>query len=206
MAAAQSTEEAIQQRRRGAALEDAIRAAAFTELCEVGYAAFAVEAVATRARTGKASIYRRWPTKQALVLDSLCANLPTPEECGLVPQIKDDWTTAQALRAIARNITRIVNSPAGDAMLAIKREAAADPALAREVDVRFQAPRREGLLALLRRGVERGEVRPEAVNERVADILPAMLVHKVIMMEEKVTERDVLKIVDEIILPLIEVR
>jgi hypothetical protein len=127
-------EAAIQQRRRGAALEDAIRSAAFSELCEVGYSAFAVEAVAARARTGKASIYRRWPTKQALVLDSLCANLPTPEECGVVPEIKDSWTTAQALRTIARNITSIVNSPAGDAMLAIKREAAADPELAREID------------------------------------------------------------------------
>src|SRR5690348_12742634 len=58
----------IARRRRGAALEDAIRQAAFDELSEVGYATFSVESVAERARTGKASIYRRWPTKQALVL------------------------------------------------------------------------------------------------------------------------------------------
>ena len=52
------------QRKRGAALEDAILEAAYAELSEVGYSAFSVEGVAARARTGKASIYRRWPTKQ----------------------------------------------------------------------------------------------------------------------------------------------
>jgi len=66
------------QRKRGVVLEDAILAAAYAELTEVGYTQFTVESVAARARTGKASIYRRWTTKQALVLDALCAGLPTP--------------------------------------------------------------------------------------------------------------------------------
>ena len=68
----------VVRRRRGAALEDAILAAAYVELATVGYGAFSVEAVAARARTGKASIYRRWPTKQELVLDALLQALPTP--------------------------------------------------------------------------------------------------------------------------------
>ena len=72
----------VAQRKRGAALEDAILDAAYTELSEVGYTAFSVEAVAARARTGKASIYRRWPTRAQLMLDALSAYLPTPEKCG----------------------------------------------------------------------------------------------------------------------------
>ena len=62
----------MRHRRRGATLERAIHEAVFTELADVGYAAFTIESVASRARTGKASIYRRWPTKQDLVLDAFC--------------------------------------------------------------------------------------------------------------------------------------
>ncbi|MFN2518245.1 MAG: TetR/AcrR family transcriptional regulator [Jatrophihabitantaceae bacterium] len=194
------------QRKRGVALEDAIRAAAYSELTEMGYTQFSVEGVAARAHTGKASIYRRWPTKQALVLDALCAGLPTPQQCGLGPGDYGDMSTADALRQVARAITRILSSPAGAAMRAVKFEAATDPQLAREIDERFQAPRREALLALLRRGVERGEVRPEAVSPLVADVLPAVLMHRVILQRERINERDITAIIEQILIPLVEVR
>lgn len=194
------------QRKRGAALEDAIREAAYAELSEVGYTQFSVEAVAARARTGKASIYRRWPTKQELVLDSLCAGLPTPKECGLASALYAGMTTADALRQVARAINKVLSSPAGDAMRSVKCEAAADPELAREIDKRFQAPRRAAMLELLQRGVERGEVRPEAVCPLVADVLPAVLTHRVILQRERITERDIVEIIEQVIIPLVEVR
>lgn len=194
------------RRRRGAALEDAILVAAYEELTEVGYTALTVEAVAARARTGKASIYRRWPTKQELVLEALCVALPSPGECGLEFTLDDNVTTVQALRQVATVITRILASPAGDAMRAVKCEAMADPELAHAVDERFQAPRRAALLALLERGVARGEVRPEAVTPQIADVLPAVLAHRLILMREPVTEAEVLAIVDEILVPLVTVR
>ncbi len=194
------------QRKRGVALEDAIREAAFAELTAVGYTAFSVEGVAARARTGKASIYRRWPTKQELVMDALCAGLPTPEQCGITPDIDDSVTTAAALHGVARAIAAVITSPSGDAMRAIKCEAMSDPELAQLVDERFQAPRRAALLALLRRGVERGEVRPDAATQLVADVIPAVLTHRVILQREPLTERDVTAIIDQIFIPLVEVR
>jgi AcrR family transcriptional regulator len=196
----------VASRRRGAALEDAILDAAFAELTEVGYTAFTVEGVATRARTGKASIYRRWPTKQELVMDALAAGLPTPEQCGLEAQIDDAVTTVEALQGVARAIASVITSPAGDAMRAIKCEAVADPELAKLVDDRFQAPRRAAMLALLRRGVARGEVRPEAVTPVVVDVLPAVLSHRVILQREPLTERDISAIMEQVFIPLIEVR
>ena len=194
------------QRKRGVALEDAIREAAYAELAEVGYAQFTVESVAARARTGKASIYRRWPTKQALVLDSLCAGLPSPDQCGLGFRDYKDISTGDALRQVARAITQVLNSPAGAAMRAVKCESVTDPELAREIDERFQAPRRAAMLALLQRGVERGEVRPEAVSPLIADVLPAVLMHRVILQREQITERDITAIIEQILIPLVEVR
>jgi AcrR family transcriptional regulator len=193
-------------RKRGAALEDAILAAAYAELSEVGYTSFTVEAVATRARTGKASIYRRWPTKQELVMDTLCDRLPTPAQCGLERIFDDSVTTADALREVARAISRTLASPAGCAMRAIKCEAAADPELARAIDDRFQAPRRAALLAMLSRGVARGEVRPEAVTQLVADVLPAVLSHRVILQREQITESDITEIIEQVIIPLVAIR
>lgn len=55
-------------RRRGAALESAILEATIDLLEESGYAALTIEAVAERAGAGKASIYRRWPTRVELAL------------------------------------------------------------------------------------------------------------------------------------------
>ena len=194
------------QRRRGAALEDAIRQAAFDELSAVGYTAFSVEGVAARARTGKASIYRRWPTKQELVWDALSAVLPAPADCGLPLAYDDSVTTVAALYEVAHTIAGVITSPAGDVVRAIKCEALSDPELARLVDERFQAPRRAAMLALLRRGVERGEVRPGADTVLVADVLPAVLVHRVIMQRERLGEAEIREIMDQVVIPLVEVR
>jgi AcrR family transcriptional regulator len=196
----------VLSRKRGAALEDAIIDAAYAELTEVGYTAFSVEGVAARARTGKASIYRRWPTKQELVMDALCDRLPTAEQCGLMPDIDDSVTTADALHGVARAIASVITSPAGDAMRAIKCEALADPQLAQLIDDRFQAPRRAAMLGLLQRGVARGEVRPEAATQLVADVVPAVLTHRVILQREPLTQRDITDIIEQIFIPLVEVR
>jgi AcrR family transcriptional regulator len=193
-------------RKRGAALESAILQAAWSELTEVGYTAFSVEGVAARARTGKASIYRRWATKQELVMDTLLERVPTPEQCGIGLDVDDSVTTTEALYAVARAIASVITSPAGDAMRAIKCEALSDPKLARLIDDRFQAPRRAAMLGLLKRGVARGEVRPGAATPLVADVLPAVLTHRVILQREPVSERDIRAIMEQVFIPLIEVR
>lgn len=204
--AIEKAEAGTARRRRGAALEDAIREAAFAELTEVGYTAFSVESVAARARTGKASIYRRWTTKQELVMDALMDALPTPAECGIDIQLDDSVTTVDALHAVARAIASVITSPAGDAMRSIKCEAASDPELAKLIDERFQAPRRAALLALLRRGVERGEVRPEAATPLVADVVPALLTHRVIMQRERLRQRDIDDMIEQVFVPLVAAR
>ena len=59
------------QRRRGEALETALLDAAWAELAERGYDELTIDAVATRAGTSRAVLYRRWPGKPELVLAAL---------------------------------------------------------------------------------------------------------------------------------------
>jgi len=194
------------QRRRGASLEEAILGAAYAELSEVGYSSFTVEGVAARARTGKASIYRRWPTRNDLLLDAICSELPTPADCGLTATIPDSKTTADALRDVARMIAKVTSSAAGDVMRAIKCEAVTDPELARAVDERFQGPRREYMTQLFRRGIERGEVRPDADIKAIAEVLPAILTYKIVLQREQMSAAAITAIMEQVMIPLIEPR
>lgn len=194
------------QRRRGADLEDAILEAAYAELSEVGYAAFTVEGVAARARTGKASIYRRWPTRSDLLLDAICSQLPTPADCGLTPTIPENKTTADALRDVARMIAKVTSSAAGDVIRAIKCEAVTDPELARAIDERFQGPRREYMTKLFRRGIERGEIRPDADIKAIAEVLPAILTYKIVLQREPMSAAAITAIMEQVMIPLIEPR
>jgi hypothetical protein len=59
---------------------------------------------------------------------------------------------------------------------------------------------------LLRRGVERGEVRPEAATQLVADVVPAVLTHRVILQREPLTEADITAMIEHVFIPLIEAR
>lgn len=57
-------------RRRGAVLEHAILDAALEQLSTVGWNGLTMEGVAAGAQTGKAAVYRRWPSKEDLVADA----------------------------------------------------------------------------------------------------------------------------------------
>lgn len=192
----------ISRRRRGEQLEDAIRQAALDELVEVGFGSMSMENIAARAQTGKASVYRRWPTKHDLVLDVVDQHLCIPP--GANPfDIPDDVTTEAALRMVAHNIVQTINSPVGDAIRVLKCEAAVDPELGRMIDQRFQEPRSDALIRLLERGVARGEVRPEAVCPLVADVVPALLAYRMVLQRRSVSEADLNEIIDDVFLPLI---
>src|SRR5262245_9961540 len=58
-------------RPRSAAAHDAIRGAALELFIEQGVGGTSIEAVAAKARVGKASIYRRWQSKEALLIDAV---------------------------------------------------------------------------------------------------------------------------------------
>jgi AcrR family transcriptional regulator len=190
------------QRRRGVALEDAIHDAVFAELAEVGYAAFTIEAVAGRAKTGKASIYRRWETKQDLVLDAFMARFGGPDDIVNDLVADTDATTRDLLVRLATRICQ-VSDEAGEVIRAVACEATRDPDLAAAVEQKVHRPKHAAFVELLRRGVDRGEVRPDAACGLYAEILPAMLTYRMILNNQAVTEKDATEIVDHAVMPLI---
>jgi len=197
-----SLDPATRQRKRGAALEDAIHDAVFAELTEVGYAAFTIEAVAARAQTGKASIYRRWETKADLVMDAFVTRFGKPDE--LVCELVAD-TSASTRDLLVRMGTHIceLSDEAAEAIRAIACEATRDPDLAAAVEEKVHRPKRAAIVELLHRGIARGEVRPDAVCGLYADILPAMLTYRMVLNNQPVSEQEIVEIVDHALMPLI---
>jgi len=193
--------DAIRHRRRGEALEDAIYDAVVDELAQIGYAAFTIESVATRAHTGKASIYRRWPTKQDLVVAAFCAK--AGEAFDLVGATTAATTTRDALVHVGGRICALVRGGVGEALRAVGAESSRDAELAAALDARVGCPKREALLGLLQRGVARGEVRPEAADELVAEVLPAMLLTRLVVQGLPVSDEHIERIVDNIVMPLL---
>jgi len=190
----------IRHRRRGVTLEQAIQAAALDELAEVGYGRLTIESVAARARTGKASIYRRWPTKQLLVIEAFCAKFG--EAYDLVEGPLGDATTRDALLHIGRRMIQIIGDT-GETFRAASCELSRDTAAAAALERQVSCPKREAMLELLQRGVARGEVRPDAACELLAEVLPAMITARLIVENRPVADDYLVRIVDDIVMPLL---
>ena len=160
-------------RPRSAEADRAILRAAVDLLADEGYGGVTMEGVAARAGVGKATVYRRWPCKSALVVDAVTAC----RESGSQPP--DTGSTRDDLLVFVRGFMHhLRTSDAGRVMPALVAELSRNPELAAEFREGFVQPRRAKVLEAVRRGVERGEVRPDVDAELIADGVVALLMHR----------------------------
>ncbi|MGI8867509.1 MAG: TetR/AcrR family transcriptional regulator [Mycobacteriales bacterium] len=177
------------------------------ELGAVGYQALTIEGVAKRAQTGKASIYRRWPSKSDLVAATLDALMPQVEVLPDTGDIRGDLIEMLGV------MVDFFTSPTGVALQRIVSDTARCPMQAvagggpslHEIKERVVARRQDALLRLLRRGVERGEVRPGAVCRRVVETPAALMLATCLTSGGRVDHDDVRGIVDDVLVPLVRV-
>jgi AcrR family transcriptional regulator len=161
-------------RDRGA--DDRILLAAFEQLVRVGYGGLSMEAVAAEAGVAKTTVYRRYPTKRDLVVAALGEETP-------FPAIPTDLHAHEALaRFIRQAIHMLIDSGAARILGSLLVEEQREPGLLDVFRQRILGPRREMVLAMLQRGIERGEIRPDidplVVTEMVAG---AVFGHHVIL-------------------------
>jgi AcrR family transcriptional regulator len=152
-------------RPRDAGADDAILSAAVDVLAEGGIGAFTVDAVAARAGRGKATIYRRWPSRRALLCQAarrVGAALAVPDP--------DTGALAADARALAGAWASMAAGPVGRALPPLFAEAAVDPAMRATVTAAAEwvraTPRQ-----VVRRAVARGELPPGTDPDVVVDLL-----------------------------------
>ena len=134
-----------------------------------------MEGVAAAAKTGKASVYRRWPSKEDLLVDAMRHALPPLDVAPDTGSVRDD------LVALLRMMLEVINSKRGCAIQAFMFDTSVDKALMQVIKSRAMEPRHQMLVDVLARGRDRGEVRADAVNARTAEVGPALIVHQYLM-------------------------
>ncbi len=163
-------------RPRSPEADRAILRAAVDLLADEGYGGVTMEGVASRAGVGKATVYRRWPCKSALVVDAVTAC----RESGSQPP--DTGSTRDDLLVFVRGFMHhLRTSDAGRVMPGLVAELSRNPDLATAFREGFVQPRRARVVDAVRRGVERGEVRPDVDPELVADSVVAILQHRLLV-------------------------
>ncbi len=160
-------------RPRSADADRAILRATVDLLAEEGYAGVTMEGVAATAGVSKATVYRRWPSKSALVVDAISAC----RESSWQPP--DTGSAREDLLAFVRGFRdHLRTSDAGRVMPALVAELARSPELAATFRDGFIAPRRARVVEAILRGVDRGEIRSDVDPELVADAVVAVLQHR----------------------------
>jgi AcrR family transcriptional regulator len=151
-------------------ITSAITEAVLDELATQGYGRLSMEAVAKRAGVGKSALYRRWPSKQDMVVAVLSeASVPLAEvpdsgslRTDLLATLRAvrDWITHRRFATILPDLTA---------------EAARNPALAEAIQATVGEPRRALGAAVLRRAMDRGELPTDLDLELALDLTAALL-------------------------------
>lgn len=154
-------------RPRSPEADQAILEATVRLLAEQGYDAMSIEAVAAAAGVGKTTIYRRYPNKRELVVAAISAVAVTPSE------LPDSGDTRADLLALVRDMFGLLRETGiGLAMLGTLLVKERDePMLIEQFRARVIRPRIALASTLIRRGIERGELRPDVVPEVVLPIV-----------------------------------
>ncbi|MFD6157144.1 TetR/AcrR family transcriptional regulator [Nocardia sp. NPDC060256] len=159
--------------RRDEAARLAVLHAADDLLVEHGFGGLTVEAIARRAGVAKQTIYRWWPSKVEILLDTLIEDtgkrLPFPTGAPTAASISG------YLRAFVRFLTR---DPAGKVLLALIAEAQHNPATATSLHERYLDPRRDQERDMLTRAIESGEISPRLGADEAIDALIGPLVYR----------------------------
>jgi AcrR family transcriptional regulator len=188
------------RRRRGDELDGAIRAAVLGLLAEHGPSGVTMEAVAAAAQTSKPVLYRRWPDRGALLRDTLLriATAAIPHE--------DSGSYRSDMLAILRGWAKLFTGPEAAVLRAAIGAAAHDPELTAAFQQDVIGWRKKEMAALLARGIERGDVRPDVPVEIARELGQSVLWHRLLITGDPIDDDLVVQLVDEVLVPFVAPR
>ena len=166
---------ALGGRPRDESATDRILAAALELGEESGFDALTAEGVAIRAGVGKMTIYRRWPNVWAVVVDAILA------EVTRVSPVLERETARESLTASMKLVAKTFRGRHGRLFRPLIGRAQMNEALRAAIDERWLSPRRQLSRGIVRRGIERGELRPGLDPDVVIDALYGPLYHRLLL-------------------------
>lgn len=126
-------------------------------LSEEGFSDLRLEHVAARAGVGKATIYRRWGSKEALAQE-LLAELAGPH----IAVAETGDTRAELLATVTNPMRAVTDTPFGPVIRALLSQIAVNPTLGDPFRATVVQARRDEVGRVIARGIARGDLRPDA--------------------------------------------
>ncbi len=135
-------------------------------LVQDGFTRLRLERVAARAGVGKATIYRRWPSKEALALE-LLFDLAGPHI-----EVAESGDTRGELKAVVMNsVHSITETPFGPVIRALLSQIAGNPSIGDPFREMVVGARRSQVALVIERGIARGDLRPDADASVATELL-----------------------------------
>ncbi|MEJ1196765.1 MULTISPECIES: TetR-like C-terminal domain-containing protein [unclassified Streptomyces] len=149
---------------------------------ESGFAKLSIEAVAARTGVGKHTVYRRWPSRGLLFLDSVLSlnpgGLDHPDTGDVVADLREVMTRAADL---------LGHPPWGPLYQDLIGEAQHDPAVATALKQRFIEPQTTNTLARLQAAKDQGQIAPDFDLDLAMEILSGPLYFRLLITQEPIT-------------------
>ena len=190
-------------RRRDHSRDPEILDAALRVLAETGYDGMTIDMVAARAKAGKATLYRRWPSKAELVVEAVASMTNRSVEQAGLP---DTGTLRGDLLAMIRPHTiedaRYKLRIMGGLMSMLSRH----PDLAETVNAAIVEPRAAATRVFLRRAADRGEIPPDCDIETLSLITASMAAYRTLVLRKPVDRPYLITLIDNVLLPAVGIR
>jgi AcrR family transcriptional regulator len=152
-------------------------------LSEGGHRAATVDAIARRSGCAKTTIYRRWPSRDALVLDAFRVAVRGTDE-HVAEVAAHGRELGSTVRGSARNILQLVRSPVFRATFpTIARELLADTPLGDRFRAEVFGPIRAIVRQGIRAEIERGEIRSDIDIDLVLDLVNGAMLYRALVGE-----------------------
>lgn len=179
--------------RQKAASHSAIMDAVYAVLQKKSVRDLTIEEVARRAKVGKPTIYKWWPTKATLVLAML------RERMAVHPATPAGMTAEEGLRSRVRRLIDAFTGPFGKMVAGLIAEGQSEPAILQEIQERLAGPRREALVADLERGKAAGELRADTNPDLLSDAVFGALFYRLLLGSAPLTRRYGEELVEQVI-------
>jgi AcrR family transcriptional regulator len=185
-------------RKRDHSRDPEILEAAIEVLAETGYEGMTVDMVAARAKAGKATLYRRWPSKADLVVDAVaCMSTPSATNPPDTGTLRGDLIAVISLRTVEDGERKL------RVLLGLASVLARSPELAETIRAAFVEPRVEVTKALFQQAVDRGEVSADHDFDLLARVSTAMVIERALLQHKPIDRRFLISVIDGVLLPAV---
>ena len=185
-------------RKRDHTRDPEILDAALEVLAETGYEGMTIDMVAARAKAGKATLYRRWASKNELVIDAVACMKSANLDLNALP---DTGTLRGDLIAMIKPHSIQDSERKLQIMAGLTSMLAKAPELASAANEAIVEPRAAANRFLMRRAMERGEISPNIDVDTLALISPSMAAYRTLILRKPVDREFLINMIDNVVLP-----